>query len=500
MATRNWLRPTSLLLALSLLAGGCGDRGGITSPSTYGLPALTTTAVTSITLSTATSGGRVTSGGGTAVVARGVCWSAGPSFTIDNALGRTTDGADVGSYASIMTGLTPNTGYYVRAYATNSTGTGYGDLKSFTTITSVPALTTSPVSSITLTSAATGGTISSENGAPVTSRGVCYSTSANPTIAAGSTVDGAGAGSFTSNITGLTLRTVYHVRAYATNSQGTGYGNDVTFTTKGDAPRASTRAATNMRNVAAALHGSIDPCYLSTVVTFEYGLTTTYGQSVTAIESPVTGATHSGMFGPADTSVSAVATGLTVFQTYHFRVKAVNSLGTTYGNDMTFATLYQLGDTACGGAICYLDSTGRHGYAFTVADLDTMVAWYNGTYMVTGANGTAVGTGQANTTAIVTAQRSGHYAASICDELDQGGYSDWFLPSQGELDLIYAVPAAVSSGVSRWTPYWTSTECGSNTAWSIDLPNGDPTHYCFDKAAVSIGYTFWIHVRAVRVF
>ena len=101
-----------------------------------------------------------------------------------------------------------------------------------TSFTIVPPLvTTTAASSITFTTAVSGGNVSSDGGAPVTARGVCWSTSANPTIANSLTSNGTGLGSFISNLTGLSPGTTYYVRAYATNQSGTGYGNEITFTT-----------------------------------------------------------------------------------------------------------------------------------------------------------------------------------------------------------------------------------------------------------------------------
>ena len=94
-----------------------------------------------------------------------------------------------------------------------------------------PAVTTTPVSAITSTTAISGGNIIADGGTPVTARGVCWSTTANPTVADSKTSDGTGTGAFISNITGLTAGTTYHVRAYAINSAETGYGDDLTFTT-----------------------------------------------------------------------------------------------------------------------------------------------------------------------------------------------------------------------------------------------------------------------------
>ena len=95
----------------------------------------------------------------------------------------------------------------------------------------IPILTTTALSNITQTAASCGGNITSDGGEAVTARGVCWSTNQNPTIADSKTIDGVGAGSFTSNITRLTAGTIYYVRSYATNNAGTGYGNKLSFTT-----------------------------------------------------------------------------------------------------------------------------------------------------------------------------------------------------------------------------------------------------------------------------
>ena len=196
------------------------------------LPSVTTAEVTSITTNTAVCGGNVTSEGNLDVTARGVCWSTSPNPTISNS--KTTNGTGTGSFTSNVTGLAEGTTYYVRAYATNSKGTAYGAEKSFTTLAkTLPQITTANVTSITATTAVCGGNVTSDGNLDVTARGVCWSTSPNPTISNSKTTNGTGTGSFTSNITGLTANTIYYVRAYATNSKGTAYGEEKSFTTNG---------------------------------------------------------------------------------------------------------------------------------------------------------------------------------------------------------------------------------------------------------------------------
>ncbi len=130
------------------------------------------------------------------------------------------------------TGLLPSTTYTYRVYSYNAAGNSPTYSNEVTVTTSLPTLTTTAVTSIITASATSGGTITSDGGAAITTRGVCWSTNANPTVALiTKTTNGAGTGAFTSIITGLTAGTTYYVRAYATNSVGTAYGNQVSFTT-----------------------------------------------------------------------------------------------------------------------------------------------------------------------------------------------------------------------------------------------------------------------------
>jgi hypothetical protein len=211
-----------------ILTNSCTKDETTPVPTTPQIPVLSTAAVTDITGTTASCGGNITSDHGFTVTSRGVCWSTGMTPTIADP--KTTDGTGAGNFTSAITGLIANTTYYVRAYATNSAGTGYGSAMSFKTI-KAPIVTTSAVSAITQTTASCGGNIKSDGGTNVTLRGVCWSKSTTPTIADPKTTDGSDTGSFTSAITGLSPQTTYYVRAYATNSSGTGYGSAVSFKT-----------------------------------------------------------------------------------------------------------------------------------------------------------------------------------------------------------------------------------------------------------------------------
>lgn len=282
------------------------------------------------------------------------------------------NGLGVGSFVSDMTGLTQGTTYYVRAYATNVVGTAYGNEVTFTTSAPPPTVVSNiTVTNITNTSAVFGGTVTSDGGSyTVTARGVCWGTSPNPYVQGNShTTDGAGLGSFSSIITGLNAGTTYYVRAYATNSIGTSYGSEVSFTTT-------------------------SPFYI----------------------------------------------------------------GQNYG----------------GGRIFYLDASGIHGLIAANGDIypsSGLYIWSNGSYINVNTNTTD---GLFNTNNIVSAQgNTGSYAAKACKDYNIGGYTDWFLPSQDQLNLLYA--QKVILGILNLTGesvYWSSTQQGQNYAYGQDFTNG----------------------------
>ena len=193
-------------------------------------PVVITAEVSDITLSSAICGGEVVSGGDAVAIARGVCWSTNQNPTVSD--NYTVDGSGIGTYISNLSNLTNNTTYYVRAYATNTNGvTSYGGERSFTTLEKMlPVVVTSKVSGITTNSAVCGGEVTFD-GNLVTERGVCWSTSQNPTINDNKTNDGNGIGTYISNLSNLTENTTYYVRAYATNEVGTNYGEERSFTT-----------------------------------------------------------------------------------------------------------------------------------------------------------------------------------------------------------------------------------------------------------------------------
>ena len=272
-----------------------------------------------------------------------MCWSTNEPSIVDS---KTTEGAGTGSYASNLSDLNAATMYYVRAYATNSAGTGYGIVMSFTTLGQAPSATTQSATNVTSTSATLNGvinanylstTVTFEYGT-TTSYGQIATASPSPITENSNT-------NVTAEITGLKEGTIYHFRAKTVNSLGTTNGNDISFTTLGQAPTAITQSACCLSSTGAKLNGIVNANYISTSVTFEYGTTTAYGSSVEASPSPVTGNTN--------TNVSANLTRLMAGTTYHFRIKVVNSLGTTYGNNMSFTTIL----SEINGNICVMGNS-----------------------------------------------------------------------------------------------------------------------------------------------
>ena len=312
-----------------------GNENSFTTGQTTTSPTVTTDDVIDIAQTTATSGGDVTSDGGATVTVRGVCWSISQNPTTANS--HSTDGNGVGAFPSSLTGLTANTTYYVRAYATNSAGTSYGNEKDFATLQEItlPSVSTAPVINITPSSAQSGGTVTDDGGATVSARGVCWSTSQNPDLGDSHTTDGTGTGSFTSVMAGLNPNTFYYVRAYATNNVGTSYGSQLTFMTIEDPvlPTVTTADPMNITQTEATTGGTVHTDGGATVTARGVCYSTT--PDPTLSDSFTTNGSGLGLF-------VSVLTSLTPGTQYYVKAYATNSVGTTYGNEITFSTLYNI--------------------------------------------------------------------------------------------------------------------------------------------------------------
>lgn len=193
-------------------------------------PKLSTSQVIDVTAYEATVIGFVVASGD-GFTEKGICYNTTPAPTTSNSKVAYTGENTTATFSVTLTGLNFATTYYARAYAINAMGTIYGEEYNFTTLPIAPTVSTAAVTGISGTSAATGGNVTATGGSEITARGVCFGPDANPTIEGSKTSDGSGAGEFVSTLTGLSGLTTYHVRAYATNSVGTSYGEDIEFTT-----------------------------------------------------------------------------------------------------------------------------------------------------------------------------------------------------------------------------------------------------------------------------
>jgi pectin methylesterase-like acyl-CoA thioesterase len=199
-------------------------------------------------------------------------------------------------------------------------------------VATIPTLSTNGITFISTTFATSGGVISNDGNAAITAKGVCWNTLGSPTLSDAFINDGTTSAPFTSSITGLTAGTIYHVRAYATNSAGTAYGNDTTFTTLStlSAPVVITNPVTNIVNTTASGNASIIAWGGSPIsdrgICFSLSHNPTMSNDYNSVGAGGTGA------------FTAPIGGLLLGNTYYVRAYATNSTGTTYADEVSFAT------------------------------------------------------------------------------------------------------------------------------------------------------------------
>ena len=232
-----------------------------------------------------------------------------------------------------VTGLNTSTTYRYRVRAYNGAGTsGNSNVINVTTLsaTGPPVVITNPATLIASFSATLNGLVD-PHGLTTTVYFQYGPTTSYGSTTSAQTKSGNTYQSVSANISGLAASTTYHFRIVATNTGGTRFGSDSTFTTLSATgpPVVATNPATNIASSSARLRGTVDPHGLTTTVNFEYGTTTSYGHTTAA--QTKTGNTYQ--------NVNADITGLTAGTVYHFRIVGMNSAGTSYGIDRTFAAV-----------------------------------------------------------------------------------------------------------------------------------------------------------------
>ena len=306
-------------------------------------PTISTSAVRDITSNVAVCGGNITSDGGSEVVQRGLCWNTTENPQVSDY--KVLCGNGTGEYTGTMTGLSSNTRYYVRAYATNAIGTSYGEQREFTTAngsgTTQPTVSTNPISNITLNSAECGGNVTSDGGATVTERGICWAqanVTNRPTLSNNSVrANVGGTGSFTCTMSGLSSNTSYFVRAYAKNSVGISYGDSISFTTLSGGgrttPTVNTGNSSNVTSSSATCRGDLVSDGGANMVSGGICYSTT-SQNPTWNSSSCVYASNLG-----SGTFYCNLTNLQSNTTYYYRAYAINTVGESYGVTRTFRTL-----------------------------------------------------------------------------------------------------------------------------------------------------------------
>jgi hypothetical protein len=233
--TISGLAPNTTYYMRAFAQNGVGTSyGAVRTVTTYELPTITTDSISNIAGTSVTANGTLTNNGNPDIVEKGFVYATTPNPTTAN-LKVSVSGVTTGAFSGNLTGLTPSSVYYIRAFARNSAGTVYGSELSFQTVV-LSTLTTEAPANVTTTTVDMSGEVTSDGGGTVSERGFVYGTTANPTTANSKLVVGSGLGEFAGQITGLTPSATYYVRSYGINEGGTGYGNEVSFTAEQTAP------------------------------------------------------------------------------------------------------------------------------------------------------------------------------------------------------------------------------------------------------------------------
>lgn len=241
--------------------------------------------------------------------------------------------SNTGPFSSTISGLSPNTTYHVRAYATNSLGTAYGEDITFTTTVGKVTLQTNDVTDITHNAATGSGTISQLEGNTITERGLCYATTANPTLASQSVKSTDTGNTFKARMTGLSTQTTYHVRAYVKTQKGdVFFGNDMSFQTTHEIvlPTISNTQVSEIGVSKATLSSAVTDNGKGKIT--DAGFCYSLNSNPTTADNKVSCGAATGTFGKT-------ITGLQQNTTYHVRAYAMNEAGTAYSTDVTFTTL-----------------------------------------------------------------------------------------------------------------------------------------------------------------
>jgi hypothetical protein len=246
-----------LSLFVSIVWYGCRDKKEDPKPIVYNFPTLSETkAASAIEGNSAMSGGTVSADGGISVLSRGLCWNTTGNPTIADKISANASG--LGSFDAKLRFLYPNTTYFVKAYAVNKAGVGYGPETSFKTPVIPGICKTDTALAVDTNSARLGGVVT-DGGLPFSNYGICYSERINPTTQFADSIYsfGKGQGKFSAIVKGFKPFKIYYFRAFAINETGTNYGEEYSFKTKDLLPRLITTEASNVFSDSVTLGGTV---------------------------------------------------------------------------------------------------------------------------------------------------------------------------------------------------------------------------------------------------
>lgn len=513
----------ALIAFIFVLAGGCEVEEATPTGQPIGgqgSPTVTTNAVSDISTTGAISGGNVTNTGDSPVTARGIVWSTSSEPTVSLAT-KTSNGSGTGTFTAILSGLSANTTYFVRAYATNSEGTAYGTQLTFKTL--------AVVNNLALNFDGTDDFVEIPDKAALrmTSR---YTLEAWIKIDTRKSLAGIISKYHTSNADGYTLRLSngspfdeinfdgvettnanlstgvwYHIAAVNNLGTRTIYINGVQASTTGVPEFTTAFANTDPLKIGVDFDnryfdGTIDDVRVWNVARTAQQISESRSEALLGNETGLvayhqfkSGAT-AGAGNSGITQATDQSNGGNNGTLMNFGLSGTSSNWVT-NVDYPVAVTYQVGDALGGGIIAYVDGTGEHGLIAAPSDQSAGIAWSNGNNTALNTS-TDLGTGAANTDKIVNHHgASGSYAAELCKDLVLGGFDDWYLPSREELKKLYLNRVAIG-GFSE-IAYWSSSNGnGASDAWGVFFGTGTNAGLSF----VYFKTETFPKVRAVRSF
>ena len=443
----------------------------ITLPNS--LPIITTKTISSISNKTASSGGIILNDGGSEITAKGLCWSNNPNPTLGNAI-FTNEGVGIDSFVSYLSGLIPNTSYFVRAYATNSVGTSYGSDVFFQTNANAPSLNPTfsafNISEIGSHTVSFSALLSSEIN-HISSRGFCWSFVQNPTILNSHVEVGKGVGSFAIKEAGFVGGgTKYYARPFAVNSYGVFYGEEKIFFTQFDIP---TIQLLSLKDFGLSAFAYVNIADAGGKPVTQRGIVYSVTENPTIQNDKILGGTGTGEY-------SLTLTGLTQKTTYYVRAYATNEVGTAYSNQIKLTT--NTASTTISDIEGNIYNTVSIGNQIWMASNLSTSRYRNGAYIpyILNSNQWALTKSPAlsfynhdNTYETNYGKQYNWYAVTDTQGICPNG---WHIPSNNEWtilsDFLGGLNVAGGKMKATGTQFWSFPSNGNNSSGFTGLPGG----------------------------